>query len=449
MPEQDLSGNPVRELGKRFFITFLLGILVYRLGAVVPVPGVSSEALRDFMGAQGEGLLGQMMRWANMFTGHTIERASIFGLGVMPYISASIIFQLLAFSVPALKELQKEGESGRRKINQYTRYAAVLICLVQSGLAARALMEIGGGDTSPVVMDGGWVFVVRTMLVVTTGSMVLLWLADQITKHGVGNGVSVIIMIGILSGFPGGIAEMVSGGELPPVLGVITIFLLIVAAMVIITLARRGIKLEQQRRVQGNRVYGGAQTQVPLMLNQASVIPVIFASPVMLVLTMSLGYLLPQAAGLFEYNQPVYRYFYAGIIIFFTFFYISITVDLNEWANNFKQSGFFIRGVKPGAKTVEYLRYRLMRITVVGAVSLAAIAILPEIIGGVVGAGMATRQALLGGVGLLIVVGVSLDVIKKVSSYLMAHQYQGLIKQQQRGGGPGKALRGAGGKKRF
>ncbi len=449
MPEQDLSGNPVRELGKRFFITFLLGILVYRLGAVVPVPGVSSEALRDFMGAQGEGLLGQMMRWANMFTGHTIERASIFGLGVMPYISASIIFQLLAFSVPALKELQKEGESGRRKINQYTRYAAVLICLVQSGLAARALMAIGGGEGNPVVVDEGWIFIPRTMLVVTTGSMVLLWLADQITKHGVGNGVSVIIMIGILSGFPSGIAEMVSGGELPPVLGVITIFLLIVAAMVLITLARRGIQLEQQRRVQGNRVYGGAQTQVPLMLNQASVIPVIFASPVMLVLTMGLGYLLPRAAGLFEYNQPVYRYFYAGIIIFFTFFYISITVDLNEWANNFKQSGFFIRGVKPGAKTVEYLRYRLTRITVVGAASLAAIAILPEMIGAVVGAGMATRQALLGGVGLLIVVGVSLDVIKKVSSYLMAHQYQGLIKQQQRSGGMGKSPRGAGGKRRF
>ncbi|MFW5882217.1 MAG: preprotein translocase subunit SecY [Planctomycetota bacterium] len=449
MPEQDLSGSPVAELGKRFFITFLLAIVVYRLGAVVPVPGVSSGALTGFL--EQDGTLGAVLAWANMFNGGAIEKASVFGLGVMPYISASIIFQLLAFSVPALKQLQKEGEVGRRKINQYTRYATVLICLVQAGLAAGALQAIDT-DGTPVVREPGLGFFLLTILTVTTGSMVLLWLAEQVTKHGVGNGISVIIMVGILSSFPQGFADaFTTDNPLPTVLGLVAVFLTIIACMVVITLARRRINLEQQRRVQGNRVYGGAQTQVPLMLNQAGVIPVIFSSPVMIILTMGLAMLHPSVKGVLDHGTPLYRYLYAGMIIFFTYFYISITVDLNEWANNFKQSGFFIKGVKPGAKTVDYLRFRLIRITFVGALSLAAVAVIPQIIGNAIGLSQATAGNILGGVGLLIVVGVSLDVIQKVSSYLLAHQYQGIVNQQRtgKGGGVGRAPKGPGGRKRF
>jgi preprotein translocase subunit SecY len=446
MAEEQIGANPVKELSKRFLITFLLGVLVYRLGIVVPIPGVNVEALSDMVeGGEGAGV-GAILRYANMFNGGAISQASIFGLGIMPYISASIIFQLLAFSFPALKELQKEGESGRRKINQYTRYATVLICAVQAGIAAAALTHFESDGSPLVLMDNSLLFIVQSILVVTTGSMVLLWLAEQITKHGVGNGVSVVIMIGILSSMPPALQDMIANNaDLLSFLGVFIVFLAIIAAMVILTLARRRINLEQQRRVQGNRVYGGAQTQLPLMLNQANVIPVIFSSPVIL----ALGFVATAVGmgSLLSYGEAGYRYAFAALIIFFTYFYISITFDLNDMANHFKQAGFFIRGVRPGKKTVEFLEYRLVRITFVGAITLAMVAILPNIIGEMMGLSQVTSQGLLGGIGLLIVVGVSLDVIQKVSAFLMANQYNQLANKP---GGPGGASSPTGrGGKRF
>ncbi|MDA3959554.1 MAG: preprotein translocase subunit SecY [Planctomycetota bacterium] len=440
MADPEIGGNPYQQLLKRFAITLLLGVVVYRLGAWVPVPGINVDVLRDRISGDGsgEGAVDAVLRWANMFNGGTIANGSVFGLGIMPYISASIIIQLMAFSFPALKALQKEGEVGKRKLNQYTRYVTVGICSVQSLLAGLALAKLDSGVFLQAGVNQAQ-FIAQTVLVVTCGSMVLLWLAEQITKHGVGNGVSVIIMIGILAGFPPAIGAMFDdpNTDLSKFLLLAGVFILIVAGMVVVTQARRFLNMEQQRRVKGNQVYGGANTKLPLMLNQAGVIPVIFSSPVMVVLVMAFSGI--GLAGLLDHGGPGYRYLFAAMIVFFTYFYISITVDLNDWANNFKQSGFFVRGIKPGRNTVDYIHRILMRITFIGAISLAVITIMPSALGTALGLSGPVAQMILGGVGLLIVVGVSLDVIQKVSAFLLAHQYQGMMA----GGGPGGKPGGA------
>jgi preprotein translocase subunit SecY len=364
-----------------------------------------------------------------MFNGGALDNASIFGLGVMPYISASIIVQILTFAYPALKQLQKEGEVGRRKLNQYTRYLTIAICIAQGVMASIYLMrqDLNG---VPLVQQGGIAFIIQSTLLLTTGSMVLLWLGEQITRFGIGNGVSIIIMVGILSRIPSYMGQMMTDGSgLPRILMVLILFMVIIGAMVYITLARRRIPLEQQRRVQGNKVYGGGQTQLPLMLNQANVIPVIFASPIQ----MALGVLLSIAViapytGAFQQGTPIGLLINVAMIVGFTYFYISVTFDINEVANHFKQAGFFVRGIKPGRSTVEYIQFRLWRITFVGALSLAIIAILPEIFTKALGIDANVSYSLLGGTGLLIVVGVGLDVIQKVSAYFLAHQYQGLMR---------------------
>jgi preprotein translocase subunit SecY len=423
----DLSGNPVKELARRFFITFLLGVVVYRLGVFIAIPGVDAMVLKaKVTGVNGtDDALGSIIAFADMFNGGAISNASIFGLGITPYISASIILQLLTFSIPSLKTLQKEGESGRRKINQYTRYATLLICLVQSTMAAIALTHITDNGKVLVTWQNHLLFDVQAALVITTGSMLILWLAEQITKFGIGNGVSVIIMIGILSSLPG---SFKSDQDLPHYLGVFLISMAIIAGIVVVVQAVRRIHLEQQRRIQGNKVYGGAQTTLPLKLNQANVIPVIFASPIMVVLGFVAGNLGKNLGleNLFSYGSPLYRYAFASLIIGFTYFYISITFDLFDIANHFKQAGFFIKGIKPGKNTVDFLSYHLKRITFIGAVFLAVIAILPELLESNLGLSGRGGRMLMGGTGLLIVVGVSLDIMQKVGAFFLAHQYRGL-----------------------
>ena len=436
MAERDLSTNPVRELLRRFLITFLIGVVVYRLGVVVPIPGVDVLSLKKMFTGSDDSAVMQILKFANMFNGQALSHASIFGLGIMPYISASIIMQLLTFSFPALKQLQKDGEGGRRKLNQYTRYATLLICVVQAALAAIALYKFKEQGESLVLGYSYPHFIVQSTLVITTGSMVLLWLAEQITKFGIGNGVSIIIMIGILSSVPGAF----QGGDkdLAGVLVIIALSLAIIAGICVVVLAVRKINLEQQRRVQGNKVYGGASTVLPLKLNQANVVPVIFATPVMAVLGIIAGVSWIGADPLVGYGTPGYRYIEAGLIIAFTYFYISITFDLNEMSNHFKQAGFFIRGIKPGKKTVDFLQYHLVRITFVGAIFLAVIAVMPQVLDQQFGGG----AALMGGTGLLIVVGVALDVIQKVASFLLANQYRSLGGE----GGPGSAASATAGK---
>ncbi|TVR47701.1 MAG: preprotein translocase subunit SecY [Planctomycetota bacterium] len=449
-PGDPIAGNPYKQLLKRFFITFLLGVVIYRLGVIIPAPGIDVETLRAFMDQDEAGFA--ILRWADMFNGGAISNASIFGLGIMPYISASIIFQLLTASYPALKALQKEGEVGRRKIQQYTRYATVVICLMQGGLASIALTRITHDGANVVMVDNTAFFAIQSALVVTTGSMILLWIAEQITKFGIGNGVSVVIMISILASMAPAMTDMFQGSagvDLVKFLGIVAMFIAIIAGICMITLARRHIHLEQQRRIQGNKVYGGGQTQLPLMINQANVIPVIFASPVMValvfLLTMLAGWAgIETLGGLLDYDTPMYRYIFAALIIFFTYFYISITFDLNDLANHFKQAGFFVRGVRPGRNTVDYIRWRQRRVTFVGATTLALIAVSPGLIASGMEIGTNVANAVLGGVGLLIVVGVSLDIIQKTSAFLLANQYQGLMGQQGEPGGPRK-----GGGKRF
>jgi len=447
MADHDLSENPVRELLRRFLITFLLGVVVYRLGVFVPIPDINGDVLQRLVDGKDNagGGLGEVLRYANMFNGGAIAQASIFGLGITPYISASIIFQLLAFSIPSLKTLQKEGEAGRRKINQYTRYATLVICVIQSAVAATAAARYHAGDAAGQVLVTApsltW-FVVQSVLVITTGSMLLLWIAEQITRHGIGNGVSIIIMIGILSYLPAAFTGF--GPDLAKFLEVAIFALIIIAAIVVVVQAVRRITLEAARRVEGNKVYGGSQTTLPLKLNQANVIPVIFASPVMVVLGMAAsrfgqGYGVDQ---IFAYGEPGHRYLFAALIVAFTYFYISVTFDLFDLANHFKQSGFFIRGIRPGKSTVDYIQAILIRITFVGAIFLAVIAVLPETIGAS-SLGLAGRggNLLLGGTGLMIVVGVSLDVMQKVAAFLLASQYGGLD------GGAGKVAKRGG--KRF
>ena len=421
----DLNDNPVRELLRRFLITFILGVVVYRLGVFVPIPGVDVAVLKAKVAGASDGNnpLAAIIAFADMFNGGAIMNASIFGLGITPYISASIILQLLTFSIPGLKALQKEGEGGRRKINQYTRYATLVICLVQAFMASIALSNITFEGRVLVAMENKALFIAQATIVITTGSMLILWVAEQITKFGIGNGVSVVIMIGILASLPGAF----NGGDkadLPHYLGVIMISMAIIAGIVVVVQAVRRIGLEQQRRVQGNKVYGGAQTTLPLKLNQANVIPVIFAQPIMIVV----GFI---AAGvgmdqLVSWGTPLYRYIFAALIIGFTFFYISITFDLFDLANHFKQAGFFVRGIKPGKNTVDHLGYHLKRITFVGAIFLAIIAILPEFLEQNLGLTGRGGRMLMGGTGLLIVVGVSLDIMQKVGAFFLAHQYKGL-----------------------
>lgn len=421
----DLNESPVRELLRRFLITFILGVVVYRLGVFVPIPGVDVAVLKAKVAGASDGNnpLAAIIAFADMFNGGAIMNASIFGLGITPYISASIILQLLTFSIPALKALQKEGEGGRRKINQYTRYATLVICLVQAFMASIALSNITFEGRVLVAMESKAMFVAQATIVITTGSMLILWVAEQITKFGIGNGVSVVIMIGILASLPGAF----NGGDkadLPHYLGVFMISMAIIAGIVVVVQAVRRIHLEQQRRVQGNKVYGGAQTTLPLKLNQANVIPVIFAQPIMIVV----GFI---AAGvgmdqLVSWGTPLYRYIFAALIIGFTFFYISITFDLFDLANHFKQAGFFVRGIKPGKNTVDHLGYHLKRITFVGAIFLSIIAILPEFLEQNLGLSGRGGRMLMGGTGLLIVVGVSLDIMQKVGAFFLAHQYKGL-----------------------
>jgi preprotein translocase subunit SecY len=423
----DPSESPVRELLRRFLVTFVLGVVVYRLGVFITIPGVDPSVLKSKVAGAGDGdLLSSIIAVADMFNGGAIMNSSIFGLGITPYISASIILQLLTFSMPALKAIQKEGEGGRRKINQYTRYATLAICSVQAVMAALALTSINHDGHPLVTMENKTLFVVQAAVVITTGSMLILWISEQITKFGIGNGVSVVIMISILASLPAAFHGNDAG--LPYYLGLTIVSMSIIAGIVVVVQAVRRINLEQQRRVQGNKVYGGAQTSLPLKLNQANVIPVIFAQPVMMVLGIVVGALFAKwgFGHVIDWGTPLYRYLFAGLIVGFTFFYISITFDLYDLANHFKQAGFFIRGIRPGKNTVDYLGFHLKRITFIGAMFLAIIAILPEILEQNFGLSGRGGRMLMGGTGLLIVVGVSLDIMQKVGAFFLAHQYRGL-----------------------
>lgn len=414
----------IPELRKRIFLTLSL-LAVYRIGVHVPTPGVDSGALAQFF----ENSKGTIFSWFNLFSGGALERFSVFALGVMPYISSSIIFQLLTVVWPYLHELQKEGEQGRKKITQYTRYGTVLLCLIQGYGIAAGLEQM---TNPPVVINPGLSFRLLTMITLTAGTVFLMWLGEQITERGIGNGVSLIIFAGIAAGIPNGIGNTLSlfrSGELS------FVTLLLVAATIVGTFAliifvergQRRIPVQYAKRVVGRKVYGGQNTHLPLKINSAGVIPPIFASSlIMFPATIATFVNTPFMQKLSASLQPgglLYDVLYVGLIVFFCFFYTAVTFKSDDVAENMKKYGGFIPGIRPGKKTAEYIDHVLSRITVGGAVYISTICVLPSIL---------TTQAkvpfFFGGTSVLILVGVALDTVAQIESYLLTRNYEGFVK---------------------
>jgi len=410
-------------------IVFTLGLLiVYRLGTYIPVPGIDGNALRDFM-EQAAGGLGGIL---NMFTGGAISRMGIFALGIMPYISASIIIQLMAAMVPQLEQLKKEGEAGRRKINQYTRYGTVFLATFQAyGLA----VSLQAGD---LVTNPGWYFITGTVITLVGGTMFLMWLGEQITARGIGNGISLIIFVGIIAEVPAALAQFFASGRsgsISPavIIGVLLMVVATIAFVVFMERSLRKIHIQYPRRQAGMKVYEGGSSHLPIKVNPAGVIPAIFASSLLLLPTTVANFNAGSGSGwlttvttLLGHGQPLFLALYIALIVFFAFFYTAVVFNPTETADNLKKHGGFIPGIRPGERTAEYIDYVLSRITVIGALYLAIVCLIPEIL-----ISYAAVPFYFGGTSLLIVVSVTMDTVAQVQGYLLAHQYEGLIKRSK------------------
>jgi len=418
----------IYELRKR--ILFTLGLIaIYRIGSFIPTPGVNGSAFQAYF----QGLKGTMAGLANLFTGGALERFSIFALGIMPYISASIIMSLMAHLVPSLEKIQKEGEEGRRKINQYTRYLTIIISLIQSCATSIWLERIE--YYFPIVPFPGIGFKLMTILVMTTGALFVMWLGEQITERGIGNGASIIICANIVANIPSGFAVTLQGifsGEMNIPVGIIllTIIGAIIAGVIIMIQGHRKVNVQYAKRMIGRRMYGGQSSYLPMQVNMAGVIPIIFASSI-LTFPATIGAFLG-GGRFFEwlfYIPPWIRssfsnLLYAGLTIFFTYFYISIIFNPNEVAENLRKQGGFIPGLRPGRQTADYLYTILNRVTFVGAIFLGLIAIFPTIF-----LSLLHAPFYFGGTSILIVVGVILDTLRQIESYLMMHHYEGFLKK--------------------
>ncbi|MEP0324518.1 preprotein translocase subunit SecY [Bauldia litoralis] len=415
-------------LKKRIWFT-LGALLIYRLGTYIPLPGINPDALAQAFNANSAGLLGMF----NMFAGGAVGRMAIFALGIMPYISASIIIQLLTSIVPTLEQLKKEGEQGRKVINQYTRYGTVILAVLQSyGIA----VGLEGGTN--IVVDPGMFFRLTTVITLTGGTMFLMWLGEQITSRGIGNGISLIIFSGIVANLPSafvGTLELGREGALSTflILAVGVMAIAVIAFIVFVERAQRRLLIQYPKRQVGNRMFQGDSSHLPLKLNTAGVIPPIFASSLLLLpvtlASFSAGQgpeWLTTVTALLGHGQPLYMLFYAGLIGFFAFFYTAVVFNPTDTADNLKKHGGFIPGIRPGAKTAEYIDYVLSRITVVGALYLVAVCLLPEFLISYAGV-----PFYFGGTSLLIVVSVTMDTVAQVQGHLLAHQYEGLVKKSK------------------
>jgi len=416
------------DLRQRIFFTVGL-LIVYRLGTYIPVPGIDGQALREFMQQAGQGIGGML----NLFTGGAISRMGIFALGIMPYISASIIVQLLATMYGPWQQLKKEGEQGRKKLNQFTRYGTVALAILQGyGIA----MSIQGGG---LAHDPGWFFVASCVITLVGGTMFLMWLGEQITARGIGNGISLIIFVGIVAEIPAAIAQFLAQGRsgaisTPVILGVIVMVVAVIAFVVFMERALRKISILYPRRQVGMKVYEGGSSHLPIKVNPAGVIPAIFASSILLlpttVSTFSGGGTNPVMSWLsanLGYGQPLHLVFLSAMIVFFTYFYtLNVSFKVDEVAENLKNQSASIPGIRPGKKTEEYLEYVVNRILVLGAGYLAAVCLLPEVLISRVG-----LPFYFGGTSVLIVVSVTMDTIQQVQSHLLAHQYEALIEKSQ------------------
>ncbi len=425
--------SKAEDLKKRLWFT-LGALLVYRLGTYIPLPGINPQAFAQAFEGQASGILGLF----NMFSGGAVSRMAIFALGIMPYISASIIVQLMTSVVPALEQLKKEGEQGRKIINQYTRYGTVILGSMQAyGIALS--ME---GSTG-VVGDPGWFFRLSTVVTLMGGTMFLMWLGEQITSRGIGNGISLIIFAGIVAALPSALAgtlELGRTGALSTgiILAVMIIAVLVIAMIVFFERAQRRLLIQYPKRQVGNRMFQGDTSHLPLKLNTSGVIPAIFASSLLLLPATLAGFsgtsTLPEwgttIVAALGHGQPLYMIAYGGLIAFFAFFYTAIVFNPKDTADNLKKHGGFIPGIRPGERTAEYIDYVLTRVTVVGALYLVFVCILPEILIAQTGV-----PFYLGGTSLLIVVSVTLDTVAQVQGHLIAQQYEGLIKKSKLRGG--------------
>ena len=417
------------ELKKRIWFT-LGALLVYRLGTYIPLPGINIGALADIFKQQNQGVLGLF----NMFSGGAVGRLAIFALNIMPYISASIIIQLLTSVVPTLEALKKEGESGRKVINQYTRYLTVVLATFQAyGIA------VGLESSSNVVSDPGMFFRISTTISLVGGTMFLMWLGEQITARGIGNGSSLIIFAGIVAELPSALAgtlELSRQGAIsaPLILGVFVMAVAVIAFIVFMERAQRRLLITYPKRQVGNRVYEGQTSFLPLKLNTSGVIPPIFASSLLLLPTTIAGFsaqvdpsgILGTISAYLGHGRPLYMLAYAALIVFFAFFYTAIVFNPTETADNLKKQNGFIPGIRPGERTAEFIDKVLTRITVLGAGYLVIICLLPELL-----ISQAALPFYFGGTSLLIVVSVTMDTVAQVHGHLLAHQYEGLVKKSK------------------
>ena len=421
------------ELKKRIWFT-LGALIVYRLGTYIPLPGIDAQILQDVFSQQAGGILGMF----DMFAGGALGRMSIFALNIMPYISAAIIMQLLTAVSPHFQAMKKEGEAGRKKINQYTRYGTVLLATFQAYGLAVGMEGMTDSTGATAVINAGLFFRATTVITIVGGTIFLMWLGEQITQRGVGNGISLIIFAGIIAELPAALAqtmEMGRTGALPTIaiIGILLLAVIVITAIVFVERSQRRIVVQYPKRQQGNKMFGGESSHLPLKLNTSGVIPPIFASSMLLlpfsIISFSGGRgpeWLTTASAMIGPGQPLFLILFVGLIVFFAFFYTAIVFNPEETADNLKRYGGFVPGIRPGKNTANYLDYVLTRLTVVGAAYLAIVCIIPE--------WLRNEFAVpfyFGGTSLLIVVTVTMDTVAQVQSHLLAHQYEGLIKKSR------------------
>ncbi len=423
----------IPELKRRIIITFLL-LGVYRIGVHVPTPGINSDALASFF-AQARGTLFGLF---DMFTGGALERFSVFALGIMPYISASIILQLLTVVIPYFDRLQKEGESGRKKIVQYTRYGTVLLSLIQSFGIAIGLRQMESGGVS-IVTETSWTFIPMTMITLTAGTAFIMWLGEQITERGIGNGISLIIFAGIVARLPrafGNTVRLMRTGELQVllILAILVFMVVVVGFIIFMETGQRRLPVQYAKRIVGRRIYGGQSTHLPLKINTSGVIPPIFASSI-LMFPLTIGQFMPKtwmeaypwlnkAISSLGAGTILYNVLYVAFIIFFCYFYTAIVFNPDDVAENMKKFGGYIPGIRPGKKTAEHIDRILSRITLGGALYVSAVCVLPTIL-----IARFNVPFYFGGTALLIVVGVALDTVQQIESHLLTRQYEGLMRK--------------------
>ncbi|MFC1705476.1 preprotein translocase subunit SecY [Planctomycetota bacterium] len=442
----------IPELRRQLMVTFAL-LVVYRLGFHVFLPGVNVDRIQELIKQQSGSAFGALLNFAGAITGGGLNQAHLFSLGIMPYISASIIFSLLVKVIPWLEQLSKEGESGRKKINQYTRYATVGLCLVQSMFVVAYLRTGGGGGPSLVIGEyDTFFFYVSTVLALTTGSLFVMWLGEQITEFGVGNGISLIIMAGIIAQMPATMLKFVQleilndqfsrsevfTGALKFLL-FLALFVAVVIACVIMQQGQRRIPIQQQKHTRGRRVYGGQRHFMPFRVNSAGVMPVIFAQSLLIIPAILLSFIGLGDGGMVQGTGFWGIVLTIVLVYFFTYFWISLQFNPVEMANNMKEYGSFIPGIRPGRNTAVYLETIMNRITMVGAAFLSAVTVFPTIVTTVLDVNI-YMASFLGGTGILIVVSVALDIVQKVESHLLMRHYEGFGRRgrggiRRRGGG--------------